>query len=93
LIAEKSEENIVKAPMSPEKSKVVEIDQFIGLVKLNKVTNKEACNYMLNLLVSGEFDLEKNFIIQNVKSILNMIQVIKCAHPSLKVNDFKNLFI
>ena len=66
----------------------LEIDEFINKVKQNSVSNKDVCNYMLNLLVSGEFDLEKNFVIQNVKSILHLIQVIKCAQPSLKVNFF-----
>ena len=66
-----------------------EDDEFISLVKLNKISNKEVCNHMLNLLVSGEFDLEKNFVIQNVKSILNLIQVIKCAQPTLKVHMIK----
>jgi hypothetical protein len=80
-----SENNIIKSPEAEVKN--VEFDQFIGLVKLNKITNKEVCNYMLNLLVSGEFDLEKNFVIQNVKSILSLIQVIKCAQPSLKVSN------
>lgn len=65
--------------------KKLSFDSVIERVKTNRVTNKEVCNYVLNLLVSGEFDLEKNFVIQNVKSILYMIQVIKCATPSLKV--------
>lgn len=66
--------------------KKLPFDTIIERVKLNRVTNKEVCNYVLNLLVGGEFDLEKNFVIQNIKSILHMIQVIKCAQPSLKVN-------
>ena len=65
----------------------VGIDAFLDKVKMDEVNNKDVCNYMLNLLVGGEFDLEKNFIIQNVKSILHLIQVIKCAkQASLKVN-------
>jgi hypothetical protein len=70
----------------------MDIDEFIDEVKQNRVSNKDACNYMLNLLVSGEFDLEKNFIIQNVNNILNLIQVIKCAQPSLKVGSFLSKF-
>lgn len=65
--------------------KQLEINEFINKVKQNSITNQEVCNYMLNLLVSGEFDLEKNFVIQNVKSILHLIQVIKCSQPALKV--------
>ena len=64
------------------------IDEVIDKVKLNSVSNKEVCNYILNLLVDGEFDLEKNFVIKNINSILHMIQVIKCAQPSLKVRFF-----
>lgn len=59
-------------------------DEIIDRVKSNKIANKDICNYVLNLLVGGEFDLEKNFVIKNVKSILLMIQVIKCARPALK---------
>lgn len=66
-------------------NKDMEIDSFLDKVKMGELNNKDVCNYMLNLLVGGEFDLEKNFIIQNVKSILNLVQVIKCAkQPSLK---------
>ncbi len=68
-----------------DKKPIINIDEFIEQVKQDQVSNKDACNYMLNLLVSGEFDLEKNFIIQNVNNILNLIQVIKCAKLSLKV--------
>lgn len=67
-----------------EATKRLEVDEFIKKVKQNQISNKDACTYMLNLLVSGEFDLEKNFIIQNIKSIMSLIQVIKCAQPSLK---------
>ena len=66
--------------------KKLSFDSVIERVKSNRVTNKEVCSYVLNLLVSGEFDLEKNFVIQNFKSILYMIQVIKCASSSLKVD-------
>ena len=72
--------------------KKLSFDSVIERVKSNRVTNKEVCSYVLNLLVSGEFDLEKNFVIQNFKSILYMIQVIKCASSSLKVS-FINFFL
>lgn len=94
---EKQEEQEKKEAALPEKrteqtksssaceNKDMEIDAFLDKVKMGELNNKDVCNYMLNLLVSGEFDLEKNFIIQNVKSILNLVQVIKCAkQPSLK---------
>ena len=60
-------------------------DEIIDRLRENRISNKDVCNYILNLLVGGEFDLEKNFIIKNVTSILKMIQVIKCANPALKV--------
>lgn len=63
-------------------------DQVIERVRQNRASNKDICNYVLNLLVDGEFDLEKNFVIKNYKSILLMIQVIKCATLSLKVEFF-----
>ena len=70
---------------SEDSLKKMPFDSIIENVKLNRIANKEVCNYILNLLVNGEFDLEKNFVIQNMKSIMLMIQVIKCARPSLKV--------
>lgn len=60
-------------------------DELIDRLREDSIANKDVCNYILNLLVGGEFDLEKNFVIQNVTSILKMIQVIKCANASLKV--------
>lgn len=71
---------------SEDSIKRMSFDSIIENVKLNKIANKEVCDYILNLLVNGEFDLEKKFVIQNIKSIMHMIQVIKCARPALKVN-------
>jgi hypothetical protein len=68
--------------------KKLSFDEIIDRVRVNSIANKEVCNYILNLLVGGEFDLEKNFVIRNINSILNMIQVIKCARPALKVSTF-----
>lgn len=62
----------------------LQIDEMIEKIRENSVSNKDVCNYVLNLLVDGEFDLEKNFVIKNYKTILLMMQVIKCANPSLK---------
>ena len=62
----------------------LQIDEMIEKIRQNSVSNKDVCNYVLNLLVDGEFDLEKNFVIKNYKTILLMMQVIKCANPSLK---------
>jgi hypothetical protein len=60
------------------------LDKILEKLKTNQITNKEVVDYILNLLVGGEFDLEKNFIIKNVNNILYMMQVIKCASSSLK---------
>jgi hypothetical protein len=73
--SDKEEDSLLKLPF----------DSIIEKVKQNRLSHKEVSNYVLNLLVGGEFDLEKNFVIQNLKNILLMIQVIKCATPSLKV--------
>jgi hypothetical protein len=75
-----------ESTFSDDSIKKLPFDEIIDRVRTNSIANKEVCNYVLNLLVGGEFDLEKNFVIQNINSILNMIQVIKCARPALKVN-------
>ena len=72
---------------SEDSIKKMTFDTIIENVKLNRIANKEVCDYILNLLVNGEFDLEKKFVIQNIRSIMHMIQVIKCARPSLKVTS------
>jgi hypothetical protein len=77
--------DLQSVPIQDDSLKQFTIDEVIDKVKLNSVSNKEVCDYILNLLVDGEFDLEKNFVIKNINSILHMIQVIKCAQPSLKV--------
>ena len=74
-VSDQSDDSIKKLPF----------DEIIDRVKTNRIANKDICNYVLNLLVGGEFDLEKNFVIKNEKSIMHMIQVIKCAKPALKV--------
>lgn len=58
------------------------LESILEKLKQNQISNKEVINYVLNLLVGGEFDLEKNFIIKHVNNILYMIQVIKCAPVS-----------
>lgn len=64
--------------------KKLSIDDMIEKVRNNQVANKDVCNYVLNMLVDGEFDLEKNFVIKNHTTILLMMQVIKCADNKLK---------
>lgn len=62
----------------------IQLEKIIEKLKTNQITNKEVVNYILNLLVGGEFDLEKNFIIKNMNNIFYMLQVIKCASEALK---------
>jgi hypothetical protein len=38
---------------------------IIDKIKTCQMTNKEIINYVLNMLVDGEFDMEKNFVIRN----------------------------
>lgn len=64
--------------------KKTSIDYIIDQLRNNQIDNKEVCNYVLNMLVDGEFDLEKNFVIKNYTNILLMVQVIKCANSNLK---------
>lgn len=64
--------------------KKLPFDELIDKVRQNQVANKDVCNYVLNMLVDGEFDLEKNFVIKNHTTILLMMQVIKCADGHLK---------
>ncbi|CAF0718488.1 unnamed protein product [Brachionus calyciflorus] len=85
------EENNVVVESTPETNGFnldnltnLQIDVMIDKIRQNSISNKDVCNYVLNLLVDGEFDLEKNFVIKNYKTILLMMQVIKCANPSLK---------
>jgi hypothetical protein len=91
VTASKSNENgfnhsqsmdIIDKPMDNQQQS--DLDKILEKLKTNQITNKEVVNYILNLLVGGEFDLEKNFIIKNVNNILYMMQVIKCANSSLK---------
>ncbi|XP_033890048.3 lipopolysaccharide-responsive and beige-like anchor protein isoform X3 [Acipenser ruthenus] len=50
-----------------------------GLVEVGEVTNRDIVETVLNLLVGGQFDLEMNFIIQEVESISCMVELLdKC---------------
>lgn len=84
----------VATKTTPSSDQLV-FDEIIDRLRENRISNKDVCNYILNLLVGGEFDLEKNFIIKNVTSILKMIQVIKCANPALKVvySSIKRIYL
>ncbi|XP_033871254.3 lipopolysaccharide-responsive and beige-like anchor protein isoform X1 [Acipenser ruthenus] len=50
-----------------------------GLVEVGEVSNRDIVETVLNLLVGGQFDLEMNFIIQEVESISCMVELMdKC---------------
>uniref|UniRef100_A0A674NGX2 Neurobeachin n=1 Tax=Takifugu rubripes TaxID=31033 RepID=A0A674NGX2_TAKRU len=48
-----------------------------GLIQVGQVGNRDIVETVLNLLVGGEFDLEKNFIIQDVQSIGCMVELLE----------------
>ncbi|XP_015200106.2 lipopolysaccharide-responsive and beige-like anchor protein isoform X1 [Lepisosteus oculatus] len=50
-----------------------------GLVEVGEVSNRDIVETVFNLLVGGQFDLEMNFIIQEVDSITCMVELLdKC---------------
>ncbi|XP_066574555.1 lipopolysaccharide-responsive and beige-like anchor protein isoform X2 [Amia ocellicauda] len=50
-----------------------------GLVEVREVSNRDIVETVFNLLVGGQFDLEMNFIIQEVDSISCMVELLdKC---------------
>uniref|UniRef100_A0A673C2L9 Neurobeachin n=1 Tax=Sphaeramia orbicularis TaxID=375764 RepID=A0A673C2L9_9TELE len=50
---------------------------LIGLIQVGEVSNRDIVETVLNLLVGGEFDLETNFIIQDVESISCMVELLE----------------
>ncbi|XP_010007308.1 PREDICTED: lipopolysaccharide-responsive and beige-like anchor protein [Chaetura pelagica] len=50
-----------------------------GLVEVGEVSNRDIVDTVFNLLVGGQFDLEMNFIIQEVEGITCMVDLLdKC---------------
>ncbi|XP_069782538.1 lipopolysaccharide-responsive and beige-like anchor protein isoform X2 [Narcine bancroftii] len=47
-----------------------------SLLKAGEVTNRDIVETILNLLVGGQFDLETNFIIQQVESVGCMVELL-----------------
>ncbi|XP_048382932.1 lipopolysaccharide-responsive and beige-like anchor protein isoform X2 [Stegostoma tigrinum] len=47
-----------------------------GLMQAGEVTNRDVVETIFNLLVGGQFDLEMNFIIQDVESIACMVKLL-----------------
>jgi hypothetical protein len=79
-LAEREAERIAN-----EQKDKLSVDAVLDRLRSESITNKEVCDFILNMLVNGQFDLEKNFVITNINSIMNLMQVIKVAQPSLKV--------
>uniref|UniRef100_A0A671M5Y6 Lipopolysaccharide-responsive and beige-like anchor protein n=1 Tax=Sinocyclocheilus anshuiensis TaxID=1608454 RepID=A0A671M5Y6_9TELE len=51
-----------------------------GLLEAGEVSNRDIVETIFNLLVGGQFDLEMNFIIQEMESIICMVELLdKCV--------------
>ncbi|XP_052226575.1 neurobeachin-like isoform X2 [Dreissena polymorpha] len=57
---------------------------LIGLIKVNQVSDKDVVNTVLHLLVSGEFDIEANFVIQDPQNIVQMLKVVEHCPVTLQ---------
>ena len=62
----------------------VKFKLLIGLIKADQVSNKDVVNTVLHLLVGGEFEIETNFIIQESKNILHMLEVLSVCPSTLQ---------
>ncbi|KAJ8383202.1 hypothetical protein SKAU_G00039800 [Synaphobranchus kaupii] len=53
-----------------------------GLVEVGEVSNRDIVETVFNLLVGGQFDLEMNFIIQEVESVTCMVELLDRCEPT-----------
>ncbi|XP_034044261.1 lipopolysaccharide-responsive and beige-like anchor protein isoform X3 [Thalassophryne amazonica] len=53
-----------------------------GLVEVGEVSNRDIVETVFNLLVGGQFDLEMNFIIQELDSIVCMVELLDKCEPT-----------
>ncbi|XP_064200686.1 lipopolysaccharide-responsive and beige-like anchor protein isoform X22 [Anguilla rostrata] len=53
-----------------------------GLVEVGEVSNRDIVETVFNLLVGGQFDLEMNFIIQEVESVDCMVELLDRCEPT-----------
>ena len=65
---------------------------MIGLLEVHKVNNKEVVDAVLHLLVSGEFDMELNFVIQDPENIRHMLELLDHCHQGLQA-ELLSVFI
>ncbi|XP_064636479.1 neurobeachin-like isoform X3 [Lineus longissimus] len=57
---------------------------LIGLIEVGQVADNDVVDTVLNLLVGAQFDLEKNFIIQEPESITHMVELLEHCTPKLQ---------
>uniref|UniRef100_A0A8C9TTE1 LPS responsive beige-like anchor protein n=1 Tax=Scleropages formosus TaxID=113540 RepID=A0A8C9TTE1_SCLFO len=53
-----------------------------GLVEVGDVSSRDIVETVFNLLVGGQFDLEMNFIIQEVESVSCMVELLDQCEPT-----------
>lgn len=53
-----------------------------GLLEVGEVSHRDIVETVFNLLVSGQFDLEMNFIIQEPESIMCMVELLDKCEPT-----------
>ncbi|XP_036439728.1 lipopolysaccharide-responsive and beige-like anchor protein isoform X2 [Colossoma macropomum] len=67
------------APTVPIRGIRMKFAVLLGLVQAGEVSSRDIVETVFNLLVGGQFDLEMNFIIQEVESIVCMVELLdKC---------------
>ncbi|XP_060530790.1 neurobeachin isoform X11 [Cylas formicarius] len=76
----KRPEDVVKMSMNDSLKFAV----LIGFIEVGQVSNKEVVNTVLQLLVGGEFDMELNFIIQDVQNIRHMLELLDHCPTNLQ---------
>ncbi|KAJ8281129.1 hypothetical protein GJAV_G00063860 [Gymnothorax javanicus] len=53
-----------------------------GLIEVGEVSNRDILETIFNLLVGGQFDLELNFVVQEVESITCMVELLDKCEPT-----------
>nr|XP_032812267.1 neurobeachin-like isoform X5 [Petromyzon marinus] len=65
------------APALPLRNMRMKFGVLIGLIQVGEVSTRDIVETVLNLLVGGEFDLEINFIIQDVEGVGCMVELLE----------------
>ncbi|CAF2084245.1 unnamed protein product, partial [Rotaria magnacalcarata] len=79
IIIHKVDEEI---PVSEENSNVDDTQQLLETIA--DKSNKEASTIILNMLVEGDFDLDKNYIIQKPKNLAKLFSILNKMSSSLQ---------